>query len=354
MPETRKAAAGAAKKEESEELPGHVARESPEMAAIRLLHASFVLEQQRADDRRADADRRRVLAEQEAAYRRAAADAARRDHELKMAAMYADIAAKLQVVGTAAVVPGAPAGVPPGAPPGPDGPVITGVKAFDISKLDPLPASAKFRDFRLWRDAWEANGNCHKLRLFTRVEQVFTFLQAVGVHAAHVLKVHFWLKPDDDTTTVAVMLAWLQEYYRANRSITVDGVRFAERFQRAGERFYEFRFALDELAKDAELCEHCEDRRIREQLVLGMRDQEVKRELLRHKALTLDVVVDMARSYEAAAANSAVGAAGVRRNLGELAGVDAVRTAYKERQREEVAAKAAAAVPAARPRRSSP
>lgn len=165
------------------------------------------------------------------------------------------------------------------------------------------------------------------------------------------------MRPSEATTTVAVLLARLQEYYRGNQSITVDGVRFAERFQRPGERFDEFRFAVDELAKDVELCEHCEDRRLREQLVLGLRGQEVKRELLRHKALTLDVVVDICRSYEAAAADAVVGVRDGRHGYGggrALAdeGVDAIRTAYKERQRDTVAARTGQ-VPAAVPQSSA-
>lgn len=344
MPETRK---GAKLKEESEAPPGHVAGESPEMAAIRLLHASFTREQQRADDRRADAERRRVIAEQEAADRQAAADQARRDHELKMAALYADIAAKLGAQGPPVAPVGAAAGPPGG---GGAGPGVTEVKAFDIRQLDPIPAGAKFREFRLWRDAWEANGKCHKLHLFAREEQVYAFLQAVGVHAANVLKVHCRMEPGDDATTVAAMLAALQRYFRANQSITVDGVRFTERFQQPGERFDEFWFAVNELAKDAELCGQCEDRRLREQLVRGMRDQDAKKELLRHKALTLEVVVDVARAYEAAIADSTGGLAG-RDGGGGAHEVDVVRSAYKERQRDEVAARAAATpvAPAAGP-----
>ena len=315
--ETRKGSAKGAAKPKDEEggleaIPG----ESAEMHAIRFLHSNFALEQQRA-----------------------------RDHEARMAALFNQISDKLS-----GPQGGGPPVVPPVVPPHQG----TGVKAFDVSRLEELPSSAKFRQFRLWRDAWIANGKCHKLRLFTREEQVFAFLHAAGVHAAHVLEVHFHIDASADTTTVDVLLARLEAYYRANESVTVDGVRFAERVQAAGETFDDFRFALAELAKDAELCTHCGDRRMLEQLIVGLRDKEARRELLRLKAPTLEDVVDLCRSYEAAERDSASVPAGRWSRTGSAELVEAVlapvaaqdwevgavqgRSAYKERQREEEAA----------------
>lgn len=67
MPETRKTAKG---KEEPKAEPGAAAAvppigmvpgESPEMYAIRLMQTSFVQEQQRAEERRVDAEAKRTV-----------------------------------------------------------------------------------------------------------------------------------------------------------------------------------------------------------------------------------------------------------------------------------------------------
>lgn len=325
MPETRKTAKS---KEDPKEEPGGAAAapagmvpgESTEMFAIRLLHSAF-----------ADADARRAAEAQAAADRQ-------QQHEKMMAALYAQIADKLAApagVGTAGGPPAA-AG-PPGGPP-PSGVPGVGVKAFDISHVDALPSGAQFQEFHLWKEAWGANGKRHKLHMFPREEQVFAFMQAAGAHAVHVLKFHFKVDPEDAAVTVPVLMSHLEGYFRANQSTTVAGVKFTERFQRVSEPFDEFRFALDELAADAELCGHCGDRRMVEQIIAGLSDQELKTELLRVRKPTLEYVVETCRAYEAAARDSSVGGRS-RAREGTVSAVQG-RMAYKERQRDEIAARA--------------
>lgn len=271
------------------------------------------------DERRADEERRR----DELELRRLEADDRREKLDLQMTQALAKVGAG------AAGAAGGQAVVTAGQGP---------TKAFDISHLEEIPSGARFRDFRLWREAWEANGKRHKLHLFGREEQVYAFLQAAGTRAARVLKFHFKVDPDHVDTSVDRMTRLLEDYYRASQSETVAGVRFAQRAQRPGESFDDFRFALDELAADAEFCGHCEDRRLAEQLIAGLEDGEVRAELLRLRKPSVDQVVELCRAHEVAARENKVT---VRGSLRDGAVVDAVRarTAYKERQRDEMAAK---------------
>ncbi|QQP40414.1 Uncharacterized protein FKW44_014440 [Caligus rogercresseyi] len=67
---------------------------------------------------------------------------------------------------------------------------------------------------------------------------------------------------EDEGTTVTLILDNLQAYYRSQRNLTVDRVNFVQRKQGPHETFDQFRFALADMADDAELAKRAAKNRL--------------------------------------------------------------------------------------------
>ena len=67
---------------------------------------------------------------------------------------------------------------------------------------------------------------------------------------------------------------------RSRRNIALDRVAFAERRQQPGEYFDDILVALRKFGANTDLCHECVDQRITTQIMLGIRDVELKTKLL--------------------------------------------------------------------------
>ncbi len=179
-----------------------------------------------------------------------------------------------------------------------------GNRIFDYSKIEAIPEDAEYHDFRVWRERWDANAKNKTMELFSRDEQVTALMDAIGHAAAGIVKSYTSVDLSSPDTTVEQILNALREYYRKNRSIIADGVDFRKRTQGDNESFTKFRCALDELADDAELCNHCRERQIVEQIIVGIRDDTVKDKLLEIDPYpTLEEAVKICHKAEIASKN---------------------------------------------------
>ena len=73
---------------------------------------------------------------------------------------------------------------------------------------------------------------------------------------------HVLLIPDDTTLKPDEVLDKIKNYIRSQRNIALDCVAFEERKQAAGENFDSFLIAIKTLARDADLCNECLNRRL--------------------------------------------------------------------------------------------
>ena len=125
---------------------------------------------------------------------------------------------------------------------------------------------------------------------------------------------HVLLIPDDTTLKPDEVLDKIKNYIRSQRNIALDCIAFEERKQAAGENFDSFVIAIKILARNADLCNECINRRLVTKIMSGIYDKETRTKLLAISSLPdLQTVTDLCRSEESAKLD----AARIRRQLNE-------------------------------------
>ena len=101
------------------------------------------------------------------------------------------------------------------------------------------------------------------------------------------------------SSTVDELLDIISAHLRSRPNIALDRVAFAERCQQPGESFDDFLVALRKLGANADLCYECLDQRITTQIMLVIRDVELKTKLLAmHPYPPSQEAIDLCRSVE--------------------------------------------------------
>ena len=75
-------------------------------------------------------------------------------------------------------------------------------------------------------------------------------------------------------------------HLRKQRIVPLDIAEFAECKQAPGEKFDAFHIRLQQVAKCAELCPHCYDRRMTSRIMSGIRAQEAPQEAADYVSLS--------------------------------------------------------------------
>ncbi|QQP40606.1 Uncharacterized protein FKW44_014714, partial [Caligus rogercresseyi] len=180
------------------------------------------------------------------------------------------------------------------------------LKAFNFSALSEVDQDISLRGFKEWRKKWESNGKLFNLTSFSRDIQVHSLLTAIGAHAGRIIVTHYAMDLEDEGTTVTLILDNLQAYYRSQRNLTVDRVNFVRRKQGPHETFDQFRFALADMADDAELCQTCREEQIVTRIIAGITDEKARCDLLKEREFpTLERAVTVCLASEVASINQA-------------------------------------------------
>ena len=103
--------------------------------------------------------------------------------------------------------------------------------------------------------------------------------------------------PKTGTQTAADVIEAIKTYLRRSRNISVDKVNFHGRVQQEGESFVVFASDLRRLHSIADLCQVCKDDAISHRILVGMRDAEARRSIL--KKQTTPPLTDMIREIQA-------------------------------------------------------
>ena len=97
------------------------------------------------------------------------------------------------------------------------------------------------------------------------------------------------------------IIAGLKRYVQGRINETVERRNFRQRKQASGETFDDYLVSLRELAKTCNFCNNdCLRNNLCDQLVEGVIDPEVVRDLLKERNLTLEKAIDIGRAMEAA------------------------------------------------------
>ena len=103
-------------------------------------------------------------------------------------------------------------------------------------------------------------------------------------------------------TDIKEIIRHLQLYARGQLNETVEHHNLAKRQQQPGERFEDFLTSIRDLTKTCSFCDKCTDLIVRDKIVTGVIDVELRRKLLQFSsetALTLDKAIQISRADEA-------------------------------------------------------
>ena len=169
--------------------------------------------------------------------------------------------------------------------------------AGDLPKLD-LDVD-RGSDFLAWEKQWnsyrilsglvgsEAATQVHALH-FCMSRETLTIVENLGL-------------TDAQRADQAQIIAGLKWYVQGRINETVERRNFRQRKQASGETFDDYLVSLRELAKTCNFCNNdCLRNNLRDQLVEGVIDPEVVRDLLKEQNLTLEKAIDIGRAMEAA------------------------------------------------------
>jgi hypothetical protein len=127
--------------------------------------------------------------------------------------------------------------------------------------------------------------------------KVGLLLSVIGEEAVELYSTFEWTKADDKVK-LDLVLTKFEAYCKPKASELFETYRFLSRRQEPGEPIDAFATALRMLAAGCAFAD--KDRRIRDQIVLGIRDDRVRERLLREASPTLDKVLEIIRATELA------------------------------------------------------
>ena len=156
------------------------------------------------------------------------------------------------------------------------------------------------KEWKQWRQVWEAYEEVTDLRNKTSRLRVATFITCIGKEA---LEVHNGLpfQSEDEKTDINKVLELWQNHCLGKTNIIYERYKFNNRSQEQAESIDTYITSLRALAETCEFGALKEDL-LRDRIVCGVRDKGIRRKLLQESGLTLSKCVDICRANEATTA----------------------------------------------------
>ena len=127
--------------------------------------------------------------------------------------------------------------------------------------------------------------------------QTAMLLNSIGTDA---LKVYngFVFAPDE-TRDITHIIRKFDEHIIGQLNETYERYKFNCRNQTPGESVDSFVTALRNLAKNCNFCECMRESLLRDRVIMGILDSDLRKRLLQMPDLTINLCIDMCRAYEA-------------------------------------------------------
>lgn len=152
--------------------------------------------------------------------------------------------------------------------------------------------------WKLFKQTWKNYETAIGLTDKPDTQRVATLLAVIGNEALELYNTFEW-DSESDSTKIEVVLSKFEAYCNPKRNITYERFQFMNRKQREGENFNCY---LIELKKLAATCEYgtMKDSIIKDMIVLGVRNNKLRENLLKDTDLTLQKATDIANAAEKA------------------------------------------------------
>ena len=108
----------------------------------------------------------------------------------------------------------------------------------------------------------------------------------------------------EDEMTVQEMMMAFERYAIGEIHETLERYKFGKRQQQEGESMDKFLADLRILMKTCQYCPRCEPSILRDRIILGIRSNDIREDLLKVRHLSLDKCIDICKASETAASHS--------------------------------------------------
>lgn len=105
---------------------------------------------------------------------------------------------------------------------------------------------------------------------------------------------------DEENQELGEIIRAFKSYGIGEKNETYERYLFNKRQQEAGERFESFLASLRTLAKTCHFCQCMTDSLLRDRIVLGISDSQMRGRLVQERKLTLNGCIDICKSAETA------------------------------------------------------
>lgn len=136
-------------------------------------------------------------------------------------------------------------------------------------------------------------------KLLTKDRKIEILITCLGEKGIDIHVFNLEQKP----TSFDELIKLFDEYFHPRKNIVYERFVFNQIIQKSNERIDEFILSLKMQATSCEFLEH--DNMIRDRLVPGVTDTELRRDLLRQSDLTLEIATKYCRAYESSHHQSA-------------------------------------------------
>ena len=174
-------------------------------------------------------------------------------------------------------------------------------KPLNVNPPPPLKyGEDKVEEWTMFKQQYELFATISELGLREKEYQSAVFLHSIG-NAGLKIYNNLVFANTEDKNDVKTIIKKIDGYIIGDTNETYERYKFNRRDQAEGETIDEYVAALRDLAKSCNFCS-CPDLKeslLRDRIVLGIREDQVRKELLQKRKLSLDEAVDHCRSCEA-------------------------------------------------------
>ena len=161
---------------------------------------------------------------------------------------------------------------------------------------------AKVENWKVFKQRWENYSLLSALDKVPRDLQVAQLENCLGDEALKAMSGFKFTTPDDQRT-VKEILDEFERFVIGQVNQTLERYRFGNRSQAEGEDFSRYLSELRRLMKSCGYCQDCEPSILRDRIIIGIRDEATRDELLKVSDLTLQRCVELCEAGQAASAH---------------------------------------------------
>eukprot|EP00112_Aurelia_sp_Birch-Aquarium-sp1_P007229 Seg1787.6 transcript_id=Seg1787.6/GoldUCD/mRNA.D3Y31 product="hypothetical protein" protein_id=Seg1787.6/GoldUCD/D3Y31 len=166
---------------------------------------------------------------------------------------------------------------------------------LNLRPPDPVRLGKNYADsWKMWKQSWE--NYCVVIRVNTQ-PNVFQKSLLISVMGMEALQIYNVSEPQE-IDTVTDIIQKLDSNILGQTNEIFERFKFNSRSQKPDESIDSYVTCLKSLAKTCNFCDCLRDSLLRDRIVIGVMDDNLRKHLIQERGLTLTQCLDMCRSFE--------------------------------------------------------